>query len=162
MSSNSCTQACLHPRWSRLAEVGVIRPARGFVDAVLALPADGVVVATEVESAVRRLEQQLRWAHDKADSLPSSSAWPVVAPADRPRPRISRLLIVRSTRSTRDIARAFAATLASEYLAPAAAVYLALTTADAPWPGSGILWASVEGGRANILDRPPRGVVLGR
>jgi transcriptional regulator with XRE-family HTH domain len=152
----------LHPRWSRLAEVGVIRPARGFVDAVLALPADGIVVATEVESGVRRLEQQLRWAHDKADSLPSSSAWPLIAPADSPRPRISRLLILRSTRSTRDSARTFATTFASEYPAPAAAVYAALTTADAPWPGSGIVWATVVGGRARILDRAPRGVAVGR
>jgi transcriptional regulator with XRE-family HTH domain len=152
----------LHPRWSRHAEVGVIRPARGFVDAVLALPADGVVIATEVESAIRRVEQQLRWAHDKADSLPSSSAWPIVAPVDGPQPRISRLLILRSTRSTREVARAFAATLAAEYPAPASAIHAALTTADAPWPGSGILWAAVAGGRARILDRPPRGVALGR
>ena len=28
----------LHPRWRRLSEVGVTRPARGFVDAVLGLP----------------------------------------------------------------------------------------------------------------------------
>jgi transcriptional regulator with XRE-family HTH domain len=56
----------LHPRWRRLAEVPVLRPARGFIDAVLALPADGIVVATEVQSAIRRLEQQLRWASDKA------------------------------------------------------------------------------------------------
>ena len=90
----------LDPRWHRLTEVGVNRPARGFVDAVLALPAVGLVVATEVESAIRRLEQQLRWAHDKADSLPSSAAWSLVAPADGPRPVISRLLILRSTRST--------------------------------------------------------------
>jgi transcriptional regulator with XRE-family HTH domain len=152
----------LDPRWSRLAEVGVIRPARGFVDAVLALPANGIVVATEVESGIRRLEQQLRWAHDKADALPSSPAWPLLAPADGPRPRISRLLILRSARSTREIARAFTATLAAEYPAPAAAVYAALTSADATWPGSGILWANVAGGRARILDGPPRGVSLGR
>lgn len=152
----------LHPRWRRLAEVGVIRPARGFVDAVLALPDEGVVAATEVESTIRRLEQQLRWAHDKADSLPSSSAWPLVAPVAGPRPSISRLLVLRSTRATRDIARAFEATLSSEYPARATAVFAALTTGDAPWPGSGILWADVQQGRARILSRPPRGIDLGR
>jgi transcriptional regulator with XRE-family HTH domain len=152
----------LHPRWRKLAEVGVTRPARGFVDAVLGLPLVGLVVATEVESTIRRLEQQLRWAQDKADSLPSSSAWALMAPVDGPRPVISRLLIVRSTRSTRDIARAFEATLASAYPARTADVYAALRTADAPWPGPGILWADVEGGRARIHDRPPRGVGLGR
>ena len=152
----------LHPRWRRLTEVGVNRPARGFVDVVLAQPGPGIVVATEVESSIRRLEQQLRWAHDKADSLPSSTAWSLIAPADGPRPAISRLLVLRSTRSTREIARTFETTIAAEYPAPAAATYAALTTADAPWPGSGILWASVEGGRARILERPPRGVAVGR
>ena len=152
----------LHPRWRRLSEVGVTRPARGFVDAVLGLPPAGLVVATEVESSIRRVEQQLRWAQDKADSLPSSAAWALMAPADGPRPVISRLLIVRSTRSTRDIARAFEATLASAYPVRTADVHEALTTADAPWPGPGIVWADVEGGRARILERPPRGVGVGR
>ena len=41
-------------------------------------------------------------------------------------------------------------------------VHAALTTADAPWPGPGIVWADVEGGRARILERPPRGVGVGR
>ena len=152
----------LHPRWSRLAEVGVDPTGPRLRGRCAGATADGIVVATEVESAVRRLEQQLRWAHDKADSLPSSSAWPSSRRPTVLRPRISRLLILRSTRSTRDIARAFARPSRSEYPAPAAAVHAALTTADAPWPGSGILWANVEGGRANILDRPPRGVALGR
>jgi len=152
----------LHPRWRRLAEVGVTRPARGFVDAVLGLPPAGLVVATEVESTIRRLEQQLRWAQEKADSLPSSAAWALMAPVDGPRPVISRLLIVRSTRLTRDIARVFEATLASAYPARTADVHAALTTGDAPWPAPGILWADVDGGRARILDRPPRGVGLGR
>jgi transcriptional regulator with XRE-family HTH domain len=152
----------LHPRWRRLPEVGVIRPARGFIDAVLALPDEGVVVATEYESTIRRLEQQLRWAQDKADSLPSSSAWPLIAAVDGPRPSISRLLILRSTRTTRDIARAFEATLSSQYPAAALAVFAALTTDDVPWPGSGILWADVQQGRARILSRAPRGIELGR
>lgn len=154
--------ALLHPRWKRLAEVPVVRPARGFVDAMLALPDDGIVVATEVQSEIRRLEQQLRWALNKADSLPSSSAWPLVAPPDRPRPAISRLLIVRSTSSTREIARSFESTLASQYPASAAAIHASLVTADAAWPGAGILWANVDRNRATILDRPPRGVALGR
>jgi hypothetical protein len=140
----------------------VIRPARGFIDAVLALPDEGVVVATEYESTIRRLEQQLRWAQDKADSLPSSSAWPLIAAVDGPRPSISRLLILRSTRTTRDIARAFEATLSSQYPAAALAVFAALTTDDVPWPGSGILWADVQQGRARILSRAPRGIELGR
>ena len=30
-------------------------------------------------------------------------------------------------------------------------IYLALTTADAPWPGSGLLWFRVEGTKAHVL-----------
>lgn len=152
----------LHPRWTRLPEVGVNRPARGFIDAVLALPTVGVIVATEIESGVRRLEQQLRWTHDKADSLPSSPAWPLLAPADGPRPRITRLLILRSTRANREAAIGFDATLRAAFPARVTDLCAALTTGTAPWPGSGMLWVAVEGGRARILERPPRGVAIGR
>jgi transcriptional regulator with XRE-family HTH domain len=154
--------ATLHPRWKRMAEVPVIRPARGFVDAMLVLLDDGVVVATEVQSEFRRLEQQLRWASDKADSLPSSSAWTMAVPTDRRPPAISLLLVIRSTRANREIARSFESTLASRYPAPAGAIHEALTTAATVWPGAGIIWATVERGEARILDRPPRGIALGR
>lgn len=50
----------LHERWKRLAEVVVRRPARGFVDAVIYSANEHVVVATEAQSDIRRLEQQLR------------------------------------------------------------------------------------------------------
>jgi hypothetical protein len=152
----------LDERWKRLAEVAVQRPARGYVDAVLYSAQEHVVVATEAQSDIRRLEQQLRWAQDKANSLPSSPLWPVLATADLPPPRISRLLLLRSTRATRELARTFEATLATAYPARAADVHRALTTAAGPWPGAGILWVVVEGGHARVLDRPPRGVRLGR
>ncbi len=152
----------LHERWKRLAEVAVRRPARGFIDAVLYAANEHVVVATEAQSDIRRLEQQLRWAQDKADSLPSSTVWPTLAPGDAPPPRISQLLLLRSTQATRELARTFEATLASAYPARSADVHRALTTATGPWPGAGILWVVVEGGPARLLDRPPRGVRLGR
>src|SRR5262249_2603765 len=128
----------------------------------LALRTGPDIVATEVESSIRRLEQQLRWAHDKADSLPSSTAWSILASTGDPRPTISRLLILRSTRSNREAARMFEATLRADYPARAADIYASLTAGDSPWPGSGILWADVTAGRARILDRPPRGVPVGR
>jgi transcriptional regulator with XRE-family HTH domain len=37
----------LHPRWKRLLEVPVHRPARGFIDTVLASPYERLVVAVE-------------------------------------------------------------------------------------------------------------------
>jgi transcriptional regulator with XRE-family HTH domain len=153
--------ALLHPSWKKLPEVPVRSPARGYIDAVLAHPPAGTIVATECQSQIRRLEQQLRWAGDKADSLPSSPSWSLFAPADEEPPHVSRLLLLRSTAATREVARAYHLTLAATYPARAADAYAALTTGS-PWTGPAILWARVENGHAQILDRPPRGVSVGR
>lgn len=152
----------LHPRWRRMLEVAVHRPARGYIDAVLVDETSEIVVATEVQSEMRRLEQQIRWAAEKSDSLPSASSWSFLASPDAPGPTISRLLVLRSTVATRAIAGQFPHVLETAYPARTADVFRALTTGDGAWPGAGILWARVEGGRATILDRPPRGVGLGR
>lgn len=152
----------LHSRWRRQAEVPVRRPARGYVDAVIASRADRLVIATEAQSELRRLEQQLRWASDKAESLPSSVAWPALVGDDERRTTISRLLLLRSSRTMRETARTFALTLHAAYPASTAEVHRALTTVDGAWPGPGVLWVDFIAGRGRILDRPPRGVSLGR
>lgn len=148
----------LHPRWTRYLEVPVYRPVRGVIDLVLHDPMALVAGATEIQSELRRLEQQLRWSHEKADALPSASIWPSLEPC----PCVDRLLIVRNTRVNRAVVERFAATLTTDYPAPAIDAYRALTTADAPWPGSAIVWIAVDGDAARILDRPPRGVSVGR
>lgn len=145
-------------RWRRSVEVQVHRPARGFIDLVFDDLAQPVIIATEVHSRVDRLEQQLRWSADKAASLPSSDLWPFLASE----PAISRLLVLRSSVATRDLARRFRATLAAAYPARTIDVYRSLTGHDATWPGAGILWATVAGNSVRILERPPRGVELGR
>jgi hypothetical protein len=58
--------AALHPGWKRIPEVAVHRPARGFIDAVLVLSSEGLFVATEGQSEIRRLEQQIRWGRSEA------------------------------------------------------------------------------------------------
>jgi transcriptional regulator with XRE-family HTH domain len=143
-----------HPVWSRLTEVAVFRPARGRIDLVLQRPE--VVVANEIHSQMQRLEQQLGWATLKAESLPSADFWRFVDP----QPEISRLLVVRSTRATRDLAVRFEATLAAAYPAPAGAVHAALVD-GAAWPGAGMLWADLDRDTVRIRDRPPRGVRVG-
>jgi len=145
-----------HPRWRRLTEVPVYKPARGRIDVVLHDPQPAVVVATEVHSQVRRLEQQLGWARLKAESMPSADFWRF---ADSP--TVGQLLVIRSTRATRELARRFESTLRSAYPAPVAEVFGTLV-GTSPWPGNGLLWADVTGDAVRILDRPPRGVVLGR
>ena len=149
----------LDPRWQAEPEVAISRPIRGVIDLTLTDRASPTVVAAEAQPELRRLEQQIRWASEKAAALarkitdedPTSAGMTV-----------SRLLIVRSTVATRELARTFAATLAAAYPASTADVVRALTTSSGPWPGAGIVWVRLEAGRGTLLDRPPRGVVLGR
>lgn len=149
----------LHRRWKRFLEVPVYRPVRGVIDLVLHDPGSGQFVATEVHSEIRRLEQVLRWGNEKRNALPSAELWQFAATDARP--TVSGLLVVRSTHTTRTVVEQHAATFEAAFPAPAAAVWASLT-AEAPWPGSGLIWTSVRDGRAKILDSPPRGVEFGR
>lgn len=147
----------VRPRWRTFIEVPVTRPARGYIDVVLADQPAPLYLATEVSSEIRRLEQQFRWAQDKALSLPSADLWST-APAGA---QVSRLLVLRSTRITRDLAQRFPETFRALYPARARDVFAALC-GNGPWPGAGVLWARVEGDVVTLLDRPPRGVAFGR
>jgi transcriptional regulator with XRE-family HTH domain len=138
----------LHPRWKRFVEVPVYRPVRGVIDLVLHDSQAPVIVAVEIQSELRRLEQLIRWSNQKRDALPSADLWQFVSAAQAP--PISALLVVRSTRATRAVARDHPELLRSLYPEPAREVRAALTT-GAPWPGAGLLWATVEGGRARLL-----------
>lgn len=141
----------LHPDWNAQLEVPV--PAvRGVLDLVLRRPTDGIVVACESHSEVRRLELIVRRLAEKAAALPSQL---------QGEPLVSRLLLLRSTTATRSIARAYESTFAAAFPARASAAVAALRDGE-EWPGPAIVWARVEGGRAEILDAPPRGVRLGR
>jgi len=146
-----------HPRWKRFVEVPVYRPARGRVDAALYDPIGAIVVATEVHSQIRRLEQQLGWARLKAESLPSADFW---SRLER-EPAVGQLIVVRNTRATRELARSFESTLRAACPVRTVEVYAAFVD-DGGWLGNGLLWANVTHDAVAILDRPPRGVSLGR
>jgi transcriptional regulator with XRE-family HTH domain len=148
----------LHVRWMRRLEVPVYRPVRGVIDLVLTDPIARLVAATEFQSEMPRLEQQLRWSHEKAGALASASIW---QPGEDPL-RIDRLLVLRNTYANRRIAERFAETLATDFPSRALGAYRSLSTSDAPWPGSALLWANVDGDHAEILDHPPRGISVGR
>jgi hypothetical protein len=141
--------ASLHPRWSATPEVAVRRPVRGWVDVALHDPVGSLVVATEIESLLRRLEQLLRWSQEKAEALPSSSAWPAWSATGRP--AISRLLVVRWTRSNREVARDARRLLAIAYPADPRDALDALT-GSAAWTGPALLWVRLEGRSAPVLD----------
>jgi transcriptional regulator with XRE-family HTH domain len=133
-----------HARWAAATEAGVRQPARGWIDLVLHDPGERRVLAVEVESDLRRIEQQVRWAQMKAESLPSWDRWPVEGA------EISRLLVVRRTRATRQIATEFARQLAVAYPAHPEDAIAALV-GTAPWPGAAMVWAQIEPARLRFL-----------
>lgn len=147
----------IRPRWRPYVEVPVRHPARGFIDLVLAEATPPLCICTEIHSAMPRLEQALRWAQDKAASVASADLWRGLPPETE----VSRLLVLRSTSATRDLARRYREIIAAAYPARSVDVFEAIA-GKAAWPGPGILWARVEGGRVELLRRPPRGVALGR
>ncbi len=149
----------LDPRWAVDLEVPVTTPARGVIDLVLTDRTSTVAVAGEAQSELRRLEQQIRWSAEKADGLAARLAATVQG---GPVVTVSRLLVLRSTVSTRDIARRYGATLATAYPARTRDVVLALTTPTAPWPGSGIIWIHLDGSERTLMPFPPPKVQLGR
>jgi transcriptional regulator with XRE-family HTH domain len=148
-----------HARWRKFPEVPVYRPDRGVIDVVLHEPDEHLLVATEVESDLRRLEQEIRWANQKALALRSADVYAFAATHQEP--SISRLLVVRVSASTLAVAREYEHLLAAAYPASTAAAFEALV-GTAVWPGAAILWADVSAGRARIRSSPPRGVEVGR
>ncbi len=136
-----------HPRWERHLEVPVYRPVRGVIDVVLVDRAGAAVVAVEVHSELRRLEQQLRWANEKAAALPSSAIWPPVGAVT---PTVHRLMVLRSTRTNRALTTQFATTLVAAYPAAPQDALQALVEPAAGWPGSAWLWATTEDHSARI------------
>ncbi len=147
----------LHPRWRTELEVPIEQPVRGVIDVVLSDRAAELDIATEVQSDLRRLEQQIRWHRDKADGLAALRS----GAAGATTPRISQLLVLRSTVRTRELARQYEATLRVAFPARTADAYASLTT-DRPWPGAAIVWVHLHGSKATLMQLPPPGVNLGR
>lgn len=142
--------ALLSGRWNTLTEVSVWKPVRGVIDALLIDRRADLVVATEIESDLRRIEQTIRWSHEKTEALPSWSGWPTVAAAEAGAPSVSQLLIARRTRANEALAREFARQLALAYPAhPDDA--LAALRGEKPWPGSALVWAKIDRDRVRFL-----------
>ena len=114
--------ASLHPRWHVRPEVPVYRPVRGVIDLVLADGSARIAVPTELQSDLRRVEQQIRWSVQKADALAATS--------ELAGDRVSRLLVVRNTAAMRETIRAATRTLAADYPARAAEAIASLTAID--------------------------------
>jgi transcriptional regulator with XRE-family HTH domain len=139
--------AARHPRWSAFTEVAVRRPSKGWIDLVLHEPRERRLLAGELQSELRRLEQLIRWHEAKAAALPS---WDDFAQLGE-EPQIGRLLVVRRTRATRRIAAEFARQLRTSYPAHPDDAIAALT-GRAPWPGDALVWMVLEHRAARLAQ----------
>jgi transcriptional regulator with XRE-family HTH domain len=141
--------AMVHPRWQPYTEVAVQRPSRGWIDTALHDAGAGRILATELQSELRRLEQLIRWHAAKADSLPSWDGWQHLSGGE---PAIGRLLVVRRTRTTQAVAVEFARQLRVAYPAHPDDALASLTTPLTPWPGNAMVWSEIAGGRTRLLS----------
>jgi transcriptional regulator with XRE-family HTH domain len=148
--------------WLRHPEVPVVGTVRGVIDCVLVHPTRPLLVAQEVQSEIRRAEEVLRRSADKAQALRGS---PIAgAHAERlggANLEVSRLLVLRSTRTTRELIRGLSGTFGAAYPARTIDALDALRDPARPWPGAAIVWVHLHGRTAAVMDGPPRGVVVG-
>lgn len=141
----------LHSRWIASPELPVPR-ARGFIDLAIGLRGGSMGVACEGHSELRAIDVIVRRLREKALAL---------ADIGTVGPEVSTLLLVRSTEQTRNVVRLYAATLSAAFPARSEDAIAALTSPDRPWPGPALVWVRLEGGHAELLSRPPRGVTVG-
>src|SRR5262249_10809598 len=128
---------------------------RGMIDTVLEDEWQPQVVAVEAESAIRRIEQQVRWAGAKAEGLAADRRrLGLMAP-------VSRLLLLRSTSTNRSIAATYPDVLETAYPARSSDALASLTGVSS-WPGPAIIWCVTNGQTARLLPEPPRGIRVGR
>ncbi|MFH1474585.1 MAG: helix-turn-helix transcriptional regulator [Chloroflexota bacterium] len=149
--------ASLHRRWVAHLEVAVRTPARGSIDLVLA-DRDGMdLVAAEFQSDMRRAEQAIRWSNEKAVALSTTELYRMAAAAaaEAGPPTVNRLLVLRSTATTRAIVRELPLAFQSAYPTPAVDAVAAIR-GGTRWPGSAIVWMQVHGRVAHLMDGDPR------
>ena len=123
--------SALHPRWQVTPEVAVRSPVRGWIDLALHDPGARLVVAGELESELRRLEQLIRWSAQKADAIGRIAA------------------AGGATRHNRDVAAAARRLLREAYPADPRDALEAIT-GTATSPGPALVWARIDRGRADL------------
>ncbi len=129
----------LNPRWQPFPEAAVRRPSRGWIDCVLHDPETAVLIATEIVSELRRIEQLIRWSKEKANSLPSWDGWSRLPGP----PAVSQLLILRRTRANATLAREFERQLRLAWPGHPGDALASLMGSEA-WPGPTLLWVATS------------------
>ena len=118
-----------HPSWHARVEAPVPGPGRRSTD--LRLDRGGETVLLEVETRVHALEAIIREGEDKRSAVAAVAA---------DGQRIFVVLVLPPTRHHRSLVAAHPGTIKAVFPASTADVGRALTSADVPWPGDGILW----------------------
>lgn len=120
--------AMRHRRWSATVEAPVPGPGRRSTDVRLEAHED--LVLTEVETHIGALEGIVREGHDKRSAVA----------AEAPGKRVHVLLVLPPTRHHRALMRSHPQTIRAAFPASSTEIERALTSAQGPWPGDGILW----------------------
>jgi transcriptional regulator with XRE-family HTH domain len=121
--------ALCHPRWQVTVEASVPGPGHRSTDVRLECGID--IVLSEIETRLRRWEQIVRESHEKVHA---------VAEEVGPDRRVHALLVLPPTRHNRELIRSLAGSVAAAFPADEQAIRRALTGAEEPWPGDGLLW----------------------
>jgi hypothetical protein len=127
--------------------------ARGFIDLALRERGGALRIAAEAHSELRSIDRIQRRLFEKTAALAELGGSGTVA---------SSVLLVRSTAANRQFARRFDATLATAFPGSIREALAALTGTTADWPGPTLLWMRVGGGKADLLERPPQAIGVGR
>jgi len=126
-----------HPSWRAKVEAPV--PGTGRRSTDLRLDRGDATILFEVETHVHALEAIIREGEDKRSAVAVAVAADVAAGAATGR-RVHVILVLPPTRHHRTLVAAHPGTIKSAFPASTADIRRALTSADVPWPGDGLLW----------------------
>ena len=135
-----------HPSWRAKVEAPV--PGTGRRSTDLRLDRGDATILFEVETHVHALEAIIREGEDKRSAVAAAIA--AVAAAGR----VHVILVLPPTRHHRTLVAAHPGTIKAAFPASTADIRRALTSADTPWPGDGILWL---GARVRPIKRSAPG-----
>jgi len=131
-----------HPSWRAKVEAPV--PGTGRRSTDLRLDRGDATILFEVETHVHALEAIIREGEDKRSAVAAAvaadrSAVAAIAAVAATR-RVHVILVLPPTRHHRTLVAAHPGTIEAAFPASTADIRRALTSADVPWPGDGILW----------------------
>ena len=124
-----------HHGWNARVESPVPGPGRRSTD--LRLDRGHETVLFEVETHIHALEAIIREGEDKRSAVAVDAA---PAADGEPGRRVHVVLVLPPTRHHRSLVAAHPGTIKAAFPASTADLKRALTSAEVPWPGDGILW----------------------